>query len=99
MFLSKPSKGSIKKGEEKGEDLVGWLSAAILQIQIMGGLCNGSQGWFLRWAKPGGKHPGRCILSLVADLGWSVMGLHSHPVGEEMLERHLNGQKMDGTWW
>lgn len=99
MFLSKFLKGSIKKGEEKGEDLVGWLFAAILQIQIMGGLCNGSQGWFFRWVKLGGKYLGRCILSLVVDLGWSVMGFYSYFVGEEMLERYFNGQKMDGIWW
>lgn len=51
-------------------------------------------GWFFRRARLGEKHPGRCILSLVADLGRRVMGLHSCPVGEEMLERHFKGQKM-----
>lgn len=79
-----------KKREENGEDLVGWR----LGVQIVGGLCNGSQGWFFRRARPGEKQPGRCILSLVADLGRGVMGLHSCPVGEEMLERHFKGQKM-----
>lgn len=46
-----------------------------------------------------GKHPGRCILSLVAGLRRRVMGLHSLPVGEQMLDRPFTGQKMDGTWW
>lgn len=65
----------------------------------MGGLCSGSQGFFFRRARPGRKHPGRCVLSLVADLGPRVMGLHSLPVGVQILDRHFKGQKIDGTWW